>query len=170
MRLACCVALAMMAALPAQAQVQRCPDKLPAAVEARRAAIVKAATSRDWAALERLIGPGEFVYSFGDAGDPIGYWRDSVKQGTDIPRYLAAIFSMPCALSLEEDRPQYWWPAATEFEWKDLTAAEQAALDALYDGKVDEWYIEGRATGYYVGWRGSIEKRNGAWSSFVAGD
>ena len=169
MRLAGCVALAMMAALPAQAQVQRCPDKLPAPVEARRAAIVEAAAAKDWTALERLIGPGEFVYSFGDAGDPIGYWRDSLQQGTDIARAMAAIFAMPCIVYAERGRREYWWPAAAEIEWAKLNAKDKAAMQGFYGKSIDEWYVEGRARGYYVGWRGSITP-DGAWTSFVAGD
>ena len=169
MRLACCAALAMVLALPAQAQVSRCPEKLPAAVEARRAAIVAAATARDWAVLKRLIGPGEFVYSFGDAGDPIGYWQDSLRQGTDIPRAMAAIFAMPCIVYAERGRREYWWPAAAEIEWQALNAREKAAMQGFYGKSIDEWYVEGRARGYYVGWRGSITP-DGAWTSFVAGD
>lgn len=169
-RLMLLIGVALAIVLPVQAQeAKRCPAQLPAPVAAKRDAILAAAKARDLAALNRLIGPGDFVYSFGDIGDAIGYWQDSVKQGIDIPRYLVGVLSMPCVITYDEDRQQYWWPAAMEFDWKNLTPAEKQALEALYDRKVDDWYVEGRAKGYYVGWRAGIDK-NGAWSAFVAGD
>jgi hypothetical protein len=149
--------------------VQRCPAQLPAPVAAKRDAIVAAARASDWNALKGLIGPGEFTFSFGDDGDAIAYWRDSVKQGIDIPKMMAAIFSMPCVIVLEDDRREYWWPSAVEYAWKDLNAAEKKALQDLYGASIDEWWLEGRDKGYYVGWRAAIDAR-GAWTAFVAGD
>jgi hypothetical protein len=164
------VTLALLLALPAQAQIfTRCPDQLPAPVAAKRNAIIAAAKTKDLKALEKLIGPGEFVFFYGTDKDAIAYWKDSIRQGNDIPRIMAGVLAMPCVVTREENRVQYVWPSAAEFAWKDLTPAEQKALEVLYDGKVDDWYIEGRDKGYYVGWRLSIEA-NGAWSSFVAGD
>lgn len=155
-------------ALPAQAQqVKRCPAQLPAPVAAKRDAIVAAAKAKDWPALQKQIGPGEFVFSFGGDADAIAYWQDLVKQGTDIPRYLASIFAMGCVVVA--DTGAYLFPVAGEIEWKNLTAPEKKAMEALYGKEIDEWYVEGRAKGYYVGWRGVIEK-TGAWSAFVAGD
>ena len=91
MRLVGGVGLAFIAAtMSAQAQVQRCPDKLPPAVAEKRDAIVQAAQAKDWAALKRLSASDDFVYSFGDSGDPIGYWQDSLKQGTDVPQAMVA--------------------------------------------------------------------------------
>lgn len=173
MRLILSAGLALMAATmtmqAARAQVQRCPEILPPAVAAKRDAIVQAATAKDWAALKRLTAPDDFVYSFGDAGDPIGYWQDSLKQGTDVAQAMAAIFAMPCVVYSEAGRREYLWPSAAELDWKALNAKERAALQAFYGASIDEWYIEGRAKGYYVGWRGSITQE-GAWTSFVAGD
>ncbi|MGE0155281.1 MAG: hypothetical protein AB7R90_21890 [Reyranellaceae bacterium] len=170
MRLVWGVGLAFIAAtMSAQAQVQRCPDKLPPAVAAKRDAIVQAATAKDWAALKRLTAPDDFVYSFGDAGDPVGYWQDSLKQGTDIAQAMAAIYAMPCVVYSEAGRREYLWPSAAELDWKALNAREKAALQAFYGASIDQWYVEGRAKGYYVGWRGSITQE-GAWTSFVAGD
>lgn len=155
-------------ALPAQAQqVKRCPAQLPAPVEAKRDAIVAAAKAKDWPALRKLTGPGEFVFSFGGDADPIIYWQDLAKQGTDISRTMASIFAMGCVVVPETGA--YLFPVAGEIEWKNLTAAEKQAMEALYGKEIDEWYVEGRARGYYIGWRGVIEK-SGAWSAFVAGD
>ena len=50
-----------------------------------------------------------------------------------------------------------------------LTVGEIAALQGLYDGKLDDWYLEGTETGYYVGWR-LIITGDGKWNAFVAGD
>ena len=147
--------------------VKRCPAQLPAPVAAKRDAIVTAAKAKDWPALQKLIGPGEFVFSFGGDSDAIAYWQDLVKQGTDIPRYLVSIFAMGCVVTA--DTGAYLFPAAGEIEWKNLTAAEKQAMLTLYGKEIDEWYVEGRAKGYYIGWRGVIEK-SGAWSAFVAGD
>jgi hypothetical protein len=169
-RLVLLIGVLLAFALPAQAQqVKRCPAQLPAPVAAKRDAIIAAAKERDLKALGTLIGPGDFVYSFGDSGDAIGYWQDSVKQGIDIPRYLAAVLAMQCVITYDEDRRQYWWPSAAEFAWKDLNATEKKALADLYGGKIDDWWLEGRDKGYYVGWRLGIEA-NGAWTAFVAGD
>jgi len=170
MRAILLAAMLVLIAQGAQAQnVQRCPAQLPAPVAAKRDAIVAAAKARDWTALKALIGPGEFTYSFGDEGDAIGFWQDSLKQGVDVPKMMVAIFAMPCMISLEDDRREYWWPSAAEYPWKDLNAAEKKALQDLYGAKIDEWWLEGRDKGYYVGWRGSIDAKGG-WGAFVAGD
>jgi hypothetical protein len=149
--------------------VQRCPAQLPAPVAAKRDAIIAAAKARDWNALKGLIGPGEFTFSFGDDSDAIAFWRELGKQGTDIPKTMVAVLSMPCVVTLEDAKREYWWPSAVEFAWKDLNAAEKKALQDLYGAKIDEWWLEGRDKGYYVGWRAGIDAK-GAWTAFVAGD
>ena len=50
-----------------------------------------------------------------------------------------------------------------------LTPIEKAEIEALHGRDIDQWFLEGRDKGYYVGWRGVIG-RNGAWTSFVSGD
>jgi hypothetical protein len=165
-RLMLLTGLILAIALPAQAQ--RCPQPLPAPVAAKRDAIIAAAKARDFAALKRLIGPGEFTFSFGDdAGDPTAYWQDSIKQGIDVPHYIAAIFAMRCGVMVESGA--FIFPISATMDWKDLTPAEKKEMEALYGKDIDQWFLEGRVKGYYVGWRGVIEK-NGAWTSFVAGD
>lgn len=167
-RLVLLIGVMLAFALPAAAQqVKRCPAQLPAPVAAKRDAIIVAAKAKDWPTLQKLIGPGEFTFSFGDDSDAIAYWRDLAKQGTDIPRYMASIFAMGCVVMA--DTGAYLFPTAGEIDWKNLTAPEKQAMEALYGKEIDQWYVEGRAKGYYVGWRGVIEK-SGAWSAFVAGD
>ena len=165
----CALFLALAFGPPSAAAAERCSGQLPAAVAAKRDAIAAAAQARDWEALKRQIGPGEFIYSFGDDSDAIAYWRQSVGEGIDIPDLIASVLAMRCAITRERGQTTYWWPSATEFDWKALTPAEKRALEALYGAKIDDWYMEGRAAGYYVGWRLSIEA-SGAWSAFVAGD
>ncbi len=148
-------------------EIRRCPAQLPAPVAGKRDAIIAAAQARDWTALQQLAGPGEFTYSFGEEGDAVAYWRQSVQEGIDIPRLLARVFAMGCAVAA--DTGSYFFPAAAEIEWRKLTAPERKALQDLYGARLDDWYMEGRENGYYVGWRGVIEK-DGAWSAFVAGD
>lgn len=166
LRLSLWAVLLMLVALPASAQ--RCPEKLPAAVEAKRQAIIAAAKVRDLPALAKLTGPGEFTFSFGDdPGDPLAYWQQSAKEKIDIAHYIAAIFAMGCAVMVESGG--YIFPISSAMDWKNLTAAEKKEMEALYGRDIDQWFVEGRDKGYYVGWRGVIEK-NGAWTSFVAGD
>jgi len=157
----------MMVAGTAQAQdAQRCPQTLPAPVTAKRDAIIAAAKAADFTALRKLMAK-EFIFSFGGDTDPIAYWRQLGKEGTDIPRFIAAVFAMGCAR--EPNSGDFIFPVAAEIDWPKLTAAEKQAMQALYGSSIDDWYVEGREKGYYVGWRGVIEK-SGAWRVFVAGD
>ncbi|MGE0151987.1 MAG: hypothetical protein AB7R90_05170 [Reyranellaceae bacterium] len=170
MRTRTLLATGMLALFAATAQAQeprRCPAQLPAPVAAKRDAIVAAAKARDWATLQKLTGPGEFAFSFGDDTDAIAYWRQAAAAGTDVLRMMQAVFAMGC-VTVTNTRG-YFFPPAAEIEWKRLNAAERKAMEALYGKAIDEWYVEGRAKGYYVGWRGVIEP-DGAWSAFVAGD
>jgi hypothetical protein len=154
--------------VPTTAVAQRCPDKLPPVVEAKRQAIIAAAKARDLPALAKLVDSGPFTYSFGDEqGDPLPYWQQSLKERIDIPHYIAAIFAMRCGVMVESGA--FLFPVSSAMDWKDLTAAEKKEMEALYGREIDQWFLEGREKGYYVGWRGVIEK-NGAWTSFVAGD
>ena len=151
-------------------EIVRCPDRLPQAVAQKRDAIIAAARARDYAALQKLISAREFVYSFGEGEKPIAYWRAAAKDGIDIPKLMVAVFEMRCTFIKAADGSQaYSWPSAAEIEWAKLNPAERAALEKLYGKKIDEYWIEGRAKGYYVGWRGTIDAK-GEWQSFVAGD
>ncbi|MEO8557836.1 MAG: hypothetical protein ABI439_02150 [Rhodospirillales bacterium] len=167
MRLALALLCAIILAAPAHAEnFERCPAQLPAAVAAKRAAILAAAKTNDFVALKNLASTVEFTFSFGDAEDPVPYWRELSKGGTDIGKILSAILSMNCVVG---EGPSYVWPSAALIDWARLTPDEQKALLALYGKKIDENWLEGRGKGYYVGWRVIIEP-DGSWSSFVAGD
>lgn len=164
-----CLSLLLLLAPAVMAQAaERCPASLPPAVVATRDAIAAAAHAGDWERMKALAG-ADFVYSFGDEGDPVGYWKQLLAEGVDVRRLIGALLAMPCAVVAIDGQRSYWWPSAAEFDWPELTPAEQRALETLYGGAIDEYYIEGRDDGYYIGWRLSIEA-DGAWSSFVAGD
>lgn len=164
------VALSLAVAPAMAQQVTRCPAQLPAKVAAKRDAILAAAKAGDLAALAKLTSAKEFTYSFGEGEDALRFWRDARKQGTDVAKFMVAVFQMGCTLIKGDDGSQaYSWPSASEIEWAKLDKEERVALEKLYGRKIDEYWLEGRAKGYYVGWRGAIDE-NGEWRSFVAGD
>jgi hypothetical protein len=157
------------AAAQEEPPAERC-GALPAPVAKMHDAIRAAAAARDYAALAKLVDPGQFTYSFGDeGGDPVKYWTSADAEGTDIRGTIVALLDMSCAIVEEEDSREYVWPAASEIAYRDLTADEKAALEKLYPGKVEDQYVEGTATGYYASWRLYIDE-DGHWTSFVAGD
>jgi hypothetical protein len=157
------------AAAQDQAPAERC-GTLPPPVAKMRDAIRAAAVARDYGALVKLTAPSEFTYSFGDeGGDPAKYWQSVDAEGTDVRATIVGVLDMSCAVVEEEDAKEYVWPAASEVAYAELTAEEKAALDKLYGGKVEDEYVEGTATGYYVGWRVYIDE-DGHWTSFVEGD
>lgn len=163
------LALALVAGprLAAQAaEGERCAGTLPAAVAAKRAAILAAAQKKDLVALQKLASPVDFTFSYGDDSDAAAYWRSLAKQGVDIARIAVSLLDMNCVMG---EGDSYVWPSAAMIDWAKLNAEEQKALVALYGRKIDEYWLEGRNKGYYVGWRISIEP-DGSWSSFVAGD
>jgi hypothetical protein len=144
--------------------------QLPPAVTATRDAIAAAAEAGDYDALAALADPATFTYSFGDGGDPAGYWRALVAEGTDVAGLLVGLLAMNCVtFDISGDAAYYEWPPAAEIAYEFLTPEEIAALQALYDGRLEDWYLEGTADGYYVGWRLLITA-DGRWSAFVAGD
>lgn len=153
----------------AQDEAQRCGD-LPPAVAKTSQAIHDAATARDYDALAKLAGAGEFTYSFGDpGGDPIAFWKSVDAEGTDIRAIIAAVVEMGCAVAAYDEATEYVYPSAAEIAYAELTADEKAALEKLYPGEVEAQYIEGTEIGYYAGWRLYIDE-DGRWTSFVAGD
>ncbi|MEX0807857.1 MAG: hypothetical protein WD044_03930 [Dongiaceae bacterium] len=154
----------------AQAQeVTRCGE-LPAPVAEKRYAIAAAAEAGDLEALAALTDPNEFTYSFGDGDGALEYWqgmRD--EEGVDPAALLTGLIAAGCAHYDEGGDSFYVWPAAALIDYIDLTPEEIEALQTLYNGELVNWYAEGLAVGYYVGWRFYIES-DGRWTGFVAGD
>ena len=148
--------------------VARC-GALPEPVADKHRAILAAAESGDLEALAALTD-AEFTYSFGDGEGALSYWqRLRDEEGADAAALIVGLSAAGCAHYDEGGDQFYVWPAAGLIDYPDLTANEIEALQGLYDGALESWYIEGFAVGYYVGWRYYIEP-DGRWSAFVAGD
>ncbi len=56
-------------------------DELPQVVAKKRDAIVAAAHAFGYDRLETLLDRKTFSYSFGESGDPVGYWRRLEDEG-----------------------------------------------------------------------------------------
>ena len=138
-----------------EAQVVGLPDP----VNSTHSALLEAARSGDYKALETLI-PDQFSYTFGGPfdGGPIAYWRFVEKQSGERPiEILDRILEMPYTLY----RGTYVWPFAYDKQPDELTAYERGLLGDFADDF-------GAGSGY-LGWRAGIE-RDGTWSFFIAGD
>lgn len=147
----------------------RCPPDMPTVVAGKRQLIREAATRRDWPALGLLAGRG-FQWDGYEEGDPVPAWRDAAARGQDPARPLLAVLDMPCVVIRAADgTTTYVWPSAVGIDWKALDAGEKAALQAFYGARIDQYWVEGRGKGYYVGWSVGIDAR-GAWKSFTIGD
>lgn len=145
---------------------------LPDPVADLRQAIHEAASSCDLDTLEGLAQDGErsFTYSFGDDGDPAGYWRRHEYEGAAPLETLTRVLDLPHATVrtqsvADEYETVYVWPSAfaddaTDADW-------QAVVDAGLTTE-DEAERMGGAEGY-TGYRLGITA-DGEWVFFVAGD
>ncbi len=171
-QIVCLVAAMSLAFLAQDAQAEeitRC-DALPEPVAAKRDAIAAAAEAGDLEALAALTDPTHFTYSFGNGEGALSYWqRMRAEEGVDAAALIAGVLTAGCAQYDDGGNTLYFWPAAALIEYPDLTQEEIDALQALYEGALESWYVEGFEVGYYVGWRLYLEA-DGRWSSFVAGD
>lgn len=145
---------------------------LPAAVSEVRAAIVEAATSCD---LDRLVAltSGDFTYSFGEDGDPAGFWRtletESATTGTVSPlSLLVRVLDVPHGtVDAGDDSSIYVWPSAYAYStWEETPQADREALLSVYGAKD---LVDFERFGGYVGYRVGITD-SGDWIFFVAGD
>lgn len=138
--------------------------QLPAAVAAKRDAIVSAARAFDYDRLETLLDRAQFSYSFGESGDPVGYWRRLEEQG-EVPilgDYLPVILSGPFA----KRGDIYVWPSAYARKPSEWTAEDRRWLRNLYTEKEIRGF---KRAGAYLGWRVGI-RQDGTWLFFVSGD
>jgi hypothetical protein len=138
--------------------------QLPGPVAEKKEAIVDAAHALDYDGLEALVDPDMFTYSFGENGDPAGYWRRLEEKG-EVPilgDYLPTVLAMPWA-----KRGQvYVWPSVHGKKPAQWTEAERKALEQLYTEKEIRQF---ERAGSYLGWRTGI-REDGTWLFFVAGD
>ncbi len=139
-------------------------NALPTPVDEKREAIVAAAQALDYDRLETLLDPKTFSYSFGEMGDPIGYWRRLEEQG-EVPvlgDILPTVLSGPRATQGDI----YVWPSVHGKPPSEWTPEERRWLRNLYT----EREIRGfERAGSYLGWRAGIRK-DGTWLYFIAGD
>jgi hypothetical protein len=137
---------------------------LPAPVAERRDAIAVAAKHLDYAALGRLLDPRTFSYSFGESGDPIGYWR-RLEREAEVPvlgDYLPTVLTAPVGRRANI----YVWPAAHAKKPSRWTEADRRWLRSLYSASEIRAF---ERAGAYLGWRAGI-RRDGRWVFFIAGD
>jgi hypothetical protein len=140
------------------------PAELPAAVAQTRDAILAAAHARDYNRLESLLDPDTFSYSFGESGDPAGYWRELEEDG-HVPilgDFLPVILSMRFA-RIDD---MYVWPAAHAKAPVDWTEEDLADIRMLYPEEDIQSFEQ---AGGYLGYRVGI-REDGTWIFFVAGD
>jgi hypothetical protein len=153
------------AGLPAAAQ-----EGLPDPIADMRAAVLDAARRCDYQALEDLALAGEpgFSYSFGEDGDPGGYWRryeEGRFRDEDImARLVQTLGLMHCREEVSDGTSYIFWPSvmcadADDADWE---ALEQSGL---YSNDELRSYREQGFLGYRVG-----ISESGDWIVFVAGD
>ena len=142
---------------------------LPPEVADAREAILAAAHARDYDALEALLDPATFSYSFGESGDPIGYWHE-LEEKAEVPvlgDILPVVFGTRFARMSDAAGDIYVWPSAAAKEAPDWTQEDIESLKVLL---TDEEIQNMKETfGGYLGWRIGI-REDGTWLYFVSGD
>lgn len=139
------------------------PDLTGPANETRRA-IAEEAVDCDYAGLAELAGD-EFTYSFGDSGDPAGFWLRLEEDGRPVLATLVTLLQLDVHVDESGDGPEtttYTWPRAYR---GDGPEARQELEEAFGAERVESWYLDGE----YLGWRVGI-RGDGEWLFYVAGD
>jgi hypothetical protein len=151
--------------LNARRRGDRAQEGLPLAVAMARHDIHFAAISRDFDELQRLTGEvDDFTYTFGESGDPIGYWR-GLEEG-HLP-ILGDILTGVLGTHFARDKSIFMWPAAhakAPSEWSEGDLQDMRKLG--YRKREIRGFEE---FGAYTGWRVGI-RRDGTWLYFVSGD
>ena len=138
---------------------------LPRVVAEKREAISRAAKANDYEAIEALLDPDEFEYTFGGPveGGPTAYWRQLEQTTDERPlETLHAILELPYTT----ERGIYVWPFAFDKDLSKLSPAERAMLHTIMTPR--ELREMQRFAGY-IGWRAGI-RPDGRWIYFVSGD
>jgi hypothetical protein len=140
-------------------------QELPTIVAEKRDAIVDAAHAMDYDRLASLLDPAKFSYSFGESGNPIGYWR-RLERESHVPvigDYLPVLLGGPFG----RRGNIYVWPSVYGKKPARWTPAERRWLrNNFYDeGQIRAFERAGDYLGYRVGIR-----EDGTWLFFVAGD
>jgi hypothetical protein len=139
------------------------PD-LPAAVAELRTTLYEAARACDWEALRGLLDEGAFSYSFGEDGDPIGFWQREEFLHYQPMRYIADMLQRPFGVVESDGLPIYAWPSAHTYgSWDAVPEAEKEALRPLYDDLDFGFFGE---FGGYLGYRIGITL-DGDWAQWI---
>ena len=154
---------AALAVLEARRGDDPADDGLPLPVAATREAIFHAAGQRDYDRLRSLLDPDSFSYSFGEKGDPIGYWREQEKGelpilGDVLPGVLHTRFG--------KTEDIFIWPSVAAEEPSSWTEADLESVRKL--GYTDDDIRSFEEHGY-TGWRAGI-RGDGTWLFFISGD
>jgi hypothetical protein len=140
-------------------------DGLPREVAMTRENIYRAAVRQNYEALRLLVDPATFSYSFGEEGDPIGYWQR--QEESEIP-LLGDILSGVIHTRFGVNEDIYVWPSAAAKLPQDWTEADVEAMrEAGYTDRDIKAFEE--QVGGYAGWRVGI-RSDGTWLYFISGD
>jgi hypothetical protein len=139
-------------------------DGLPPAVAETRQDIYKAAVRHDYKALRSLLDPKTFSYSFGESGDPIGYWRK--QEEAEVP-ILGDILPGVLHTPFGKTEDIYMWPSAAAKEPSAWTEADLESMRKL--GYTEDDIRSFEKFGGYTGWRAGI-RADGTWLFFISGD
>jgi hypothetical protein len=139
-------------------------DGLPLAVAKKRQQIYAAAIEQNYEALEALLDPSTFSYSFGENGDPIGYWRR--QEDAEVP-ILGDILPGVVHTRFGRSEDIYMWPSVAAKEPSAWTDADRKSMQTL--GYTEDEIASFEQYGGYTGWRAGI-RADGTWLFFVSGD
>lgn len=104
-------------------------EELPDPVAQTRAAILAAATARDYDALEAVIDPEVFLSEAGFGVDPVPYWREL---GTAPLEAMETLLGMSSTVEETNEGTLYRWPRFTSNSSpEEMSDAEREALTAL---------------------------------------
>lgn len=145
---------------------------LPPAVADMRARIAQATVACDYDELAELALAGDefFSYSFGEDGDPAGYWRRLEEDPDNDEEPMATLVKLLNLRHCVNDSAGaevtlYSWPSAsctqpTDEDWDELIESGISTEEEVEDFK---------EFGSYIGWRVGIAEE-GDWLSYIAGD
>lgn len=150
------------------------PEPIPAdvtsAVEATRSALIRAARTCDWDALDRLAQSEEFSYTFGvEADSPSVRWREQEASGEPVTQILERLLAETPA---GEVGTMSVWPSVHNWSVDRLTAppAGDLSVARTVEDILGRPLAETTHGGVgYSGWRVGIDQ-DGTWAYFIAGD
>ncbi|MDH3729590.1 MAG: GerMN domain-containing protein [Acidimicrobiia bacterium] len=135
---------------------------LPSEVDAKRRAIIEAATSCDLDALSALAA-SDFTFSFGGGTDPARFWTEQEATGLPVTRLMVQLLNTPPVLDTEFFEPTYLWPSAFR------AAPLPEDFDLLIGILPPEDIALYRQFNEYLDLRLGISE-SGSWDFAVAGD